>query len=164
MSFLTIDISDDGLLQMLRRLPQTQHHHLEQGLDRIGQEYAREMRRNAPEAFGHLRNSTRMEVTGPLERKIAPHMDYARPVDEGTGPGGAPSLRTISDWARRKRLVPMPGDTERDMAWKIRRAIARRGTPKQPFFTNAAESTAMRSRALKLLADAAQRGLDEAAR
>jgi len=159
---ITFTLGDEQLLKMLRASPQSLINRVELTLDRVGQEYARDMRRNAPESFGTLRNSIRMTNAGLLLRDIGAHTDYARMVDKGAGPGGWPTMQSIADWARRKHLQPMQGDSERDMVWKIRRAIARRGTKRQPFFTDAVESPAMRARAMKLLSDAASRAIEEA--
>jgi hypothetical protein len=69
-------------------------------------------------------------------------------------------MRSVADWAKRKSLSPMPGETERDMVWKIRRAIARKGTRAQPFARPVAESPAMRARALKLMEHAVMRSFE----
>ncbi|MCB1788329.1 MAG: hypothetical protein KDJ33_18885 [Gammaproteobacteria bacterium] len=95
---------------------------------------ARDARRLAPKAFSTLTNSIIATLVDPLAGEVAPGVDYARMVEEGTGPGGQPPLQSLVDWIRVKGIDPVnPEMDARDLAFVMARSIAARGTPAQPY-------------------------------
>jgi len=141
---LTID--SDRLQRALTRAPRVLAVEMNKAVARTVQEMARSARRHAPKAFSHLVNSIGAVQVSPLEGLVVAGMDYARMVEEGTGPqgpqardgGGFPPVQHILDWIRVKRIVPDdPGMDQRDLAFAIARGIARKGTPPHPFMAPA---------------------------
>lgn len=129
-------------------------------LARAAQEAAREMRRAAPKATSVLTNSIRAERVGELEHRAVAGVAYAAYVEGGSGPGGRPPFAAMLRWVRVKRLAPHnPGMDERDLAWAIARAIARRGTPPQPFAAPVAADPAFRVRVQALVDEGVADGL-----
>ena len=103
---------------------------------------ARAARRGAPKAFSTLTNSIIGRQINPLTGEVTAGVDYARMVEEGTGPGGKPPLQTITDWIRVKRITPRdPTLSPVGLAYVIAQSIAEKGTPAQPFMAPAVESS-----------------------
>lgn len=99
---------------------------------------ARDARRNAPKAFSTLTNSIIGTMVDPLTGEVAPGVDYARMVEEGTDPGGMPPLQSMEDWIRVKGISPNDGSLDpRDLAYVMARSIASKGTPAQPYLAPA---------------------------
>ncbi len=134
MAGLTLTIDSAKAAAAFAQSPAILEKHLGKAISRIVNEIARSARRKAPKAFSTLTQSIRPQVLSPLEGTVAPGVDYARAVEEGTGPGGFPSEQSMLDWIRVRRIVPDdPGMDETDLAYVIARSIAQRGTPKQPY-------------------------------
>ncbi|MEW6647193.1 MAG: hypothetical protein AB1450_08350 [Pseudomonadota bacterium] len=153
-------IDDKRVLDAMRNTPRVMLKHLERGLDRAAHEVAREERRVTPKAFSTLTNSVQVLRTGRLERVIAPGVDYAPMVEEGTGPGGNPPQQTLVDWIRAKRIEPRdPTMDVEDLAFVIGRSIREKGTRPQPFAQPTHEK--MQGRVVELVRQSAMDGLRE---
>lgn len=115
-------------------------------------------RSGAPEHHGILRSSINHRYTNPLTGVVSAGVDYARMVEEGTGPGGKPPLQSIRDWIKRKGMHPRdPSMDDRDLAFVIARSIAMRGTSAQPYMQPALEKH--RDSVVRLVDDAVDRVL-----
>jgi len=140
MTGMNLEIDSLRLERAMARAPVTLAREMESAIGRIVQTMARAARRKAPKAHSHLVNAIGAVHASPFEGLVAAGVDYARLVEEGTGPAragvaGSPTLFDhILDWVKVKRLVPDdPAMDQRDLAFVIARAIALRGTPAQPF-------------------------------
>ncbi|HHJ11894.1 MAG TPA: hypothetical protein ENK00_01835 [Chromatiales bacterium] len=121
---------------------------------------ARDARRRAPKAFSTLTNAIRGDQVSPFEGRVVAGVDYARAVEEGTRGGAFPPVRNILDWVKVTRQVPDdPAMDQADLAYVIARAIARRGTPAQPFMGPAFEDN--KARAQRRIDAAVQAALRE---
>jgi hypothetical protein len=138
---LELNVSTGNLRQALELAPKALARHMDSAIGRITQEMADAARLKAPEAFGQLRQSIRPHRPSLYEGIIAPAVDYARMVEEGTPGGGPPPPpNNILDWVRRKHITPrQPGMTETGLARLIARSIAVSGTPAQPYLRPAFE-------------------------
>lgn len=163
-------IHADQVIHALLRAPKTVGRHLVRALDRSAHELARTAKRGAPKAFSTTANSIQVLRESDFSRVIAPQTDYAGAVEHGTGlfgPEGLPSgkmppVQSLIDWIRVKRIEPDNGlMDEEDLAFLIGQAIARRGTPAQPFMRPALEAT--ESRFQQLVRDGVAQGLKEVA-
>jgi len=122
---------------------------LDRALSRGVIELARAARRKAPEGFGQLRQSILHRRVGEATYEVVAGTEYARHVEEGAGRGGWPTQQRMIDWIRRKGIQPRDPDmTLEDLALVMRRSIARRGTPAQPFMAPALEESRDRLTAL----------------
>ncbi len=147
-------------------------------LDRAAQETAREMRRtvaaNRSTAFSNLLNSIQVFRDSEFERSIAPTVNHARMVDEGTGPAAGkaryfPDPRALEPYVKLRAGVTYSGrpgsasrwkqrNEVRDRAWALARFIFAHGTQPHPFAAPTAEN--MRPRILELLAGGVREGLE----
>lgn len=89
--------------------------------------------RRAPVDTGRLRRS--IHVTGPYRGQFGPawdvaaHVNYARWVHDGRGPGRMPPPAALRAWARRHGMA--------GAEFLIARAIGRRGVSGRPFLADA---------------------------
>lgn len=89
----------------------------------------------APKAFSQLANSISIDQESPLLAWVGPHVRYAWWVLKGRKAGGKrPPLSAIQDWVLVKFKLPA-GRESRAVAWKVARAIQRRGTQPNDFMT-----------------------------
>lgn len=131
---MELTIQNKGLLQALRQSPQVLEKHLNLAVLRSVQEMARSARGYAPKAESTLTQSINHRMVSKLEGIVSTDQDYARMVEEGTGPGGWPSDQSMLDWIRVKGITPNDPDMDLgDLAFLFARSIALHGTPKQPF-------------------------------
>jgi len=158
---LNVDFRNDkAFIRALSKAPQALFRNLRKAVHRGSEEVGREARSNVPKAHSALVNSIRSQQTGELSRIVGPAMTYGPMVENATEPGGFPALQEILDWMRVKRITPHnANDTERDVAFMIRRSIARKGTEKQPFMGPAAETK--RDRVSQLMHQAVSNSLQE---
>lgn len=158
---LDIDLSGDRqLLHALDAAPARLRQQLEKAVDRGGAEAARAQRRAAPKAHSTLVISIRSVRERELSVLVGPSTDYAAFVNSGSRPGGKPALQVMIDWLRVKGISPRnPQHSIEDLAFLIRRSIARKGIKPQPFIDNAA--TAIEPRIHSLLQAAVRRSLAE---
>ncbi|MDH5633610.1 MAG: hypothetical protein OEZ10_11520 [Gammaproteobacteria bacterium] len=160
---LSIKVTSRRVEQALKLAPGVMAKHMQRGIGRVGAEGAREMKRNArgSMAEGTMVNSMRSQPRGQFAVFIGPAVDYAPMVDEGTGPGGVPSIQTLKDWISVKGITPESPDVddEDELAFLIQRKIQEEGTPAQPFVDPTHQF--LRRRGPVLMRKAAARGLRE---
>lgn len=145
-------------------------------LDRAGQEVARSMRRriaaNKSVAFSTLVNSIQVLQDGELGRFVAPSVNYARMVDEGTGPAAGrkryfPDPKALEPYVKLRSRITITGkpgspqrkaqrDEIRDRAQALARYIYVHGTKPHPFVEPTRDD--MQARVIELLTQGAQAG------
>lgn len=132
--------------------------HMDRAIERSVQEMARSARGYAPKAFSTLTQSIRVRRPNSLEGIVAPGVDYAQIVEEGTLKNpGFPPIDSIEDWIKVKGIIPNdPSMDTRDLAYVMARSIALKGTPAQEFMQPAFDDN--KDRAERRL----QRALDSA--
>jgi Bacteriophage HK97-gp10, putative tail-component len=147
---------------------------VERFLDRSAEEVAREMRSAAPKAFSTLAQSIHVMREGELIRLVAPGVNYARAVEEGTGPAAGkaryfPNPNALAPWLQMRAGIRLtktkpgtPGrraqqDELRDRAFGLARYIHAHGTRAQPFV--APTEAKMQSRVMALLRQGVREGL-----
>lgn len=155
---VSINVDSTEARRAFSRAPSVMVRHVERQMARGAAELAREMRARAPKAFSHLTNSINSAQVGTMHFRVAPGVRYAPFVEEGTRPGGAPSLGAMIRWLRVKRIGSAKYPQARDLAYAIIRSIRARGTPAQPFAAPAAER--MTPRLVELI----DRGVDDGLR
>ncbi len=142
-------VDDRAVIEAFDKAPKIMRSHIRKGLRRGGIEVARLARRLAPKAFSTLTQSIKQTVISDFRVDVIAAANYARAVEEGTGPGGRPPVQTIKDWLKVRRIKPRNPDMDiDDLAHIISRSIAKRGTPAQPFMQPAVERKENRLRDL----------------
>lgn len=165
---ISIKVDDKLARAAMQRTPGVVERHMELGLERGADEVAREARSNASkrDLFGTLRNSIHVEHPGLLRYVVATATNYAKAVEEGTGPAvgnkryypnpdslqqylmQSPKMRGHK-WARKDSAKR--GGQELDI-WFRSRALAwyiyNHGTKPQPFMAPAAAEKEDRVRQL----------------
>jgi len=147
-------------IEAMRRAPDVVMSEVDRVVGRVAIEGAREAKREAPKALSELVNSIRNQQVGLAFHRIVAAAGHARHVEEGTGPGGWPPREAIRRWIRIAGITSRTGADEAGLAFLISRAIARRGTPAQPFMAPARETSIQRLQAL--LPGALRRGTERA--
>lgn len=101
---IAISVDDKLAIAAFQRAPSVVERHVEQGLERGAEELARTARDNAAKRdwLGTLKQSINVEHPGPLHYAVATGVNYARAVEEGTGPA-AGKLPYFPDWTA---LIP----------------------------------------------------------
>lgn len=146
MTSLTLTVQNKRLMQAIEQGPEVLEKHLQQALLRSVKEMARAARRKAPKANSTLTQSINHRQPSPLVGEVVAGVDYARMVEEGTGPGGSPPIQDLMDWLGVKRIEPNDPDMDqRDLAFVIARSIAINGTPAQPYLQPAFDSLKQRA-------------------
>lgn len=153
---------DDQLSDELRAAPlgvrrYVDKHAVEPAINMI----IRDMKLMAPQASTELVNSMLAErVAGKLNYwRARVSKLYASNVELGSQPGGAPSVQTLTDWVKVKRIRPRdPSMTLSQLVYAIRRSIHARGTRKQPYAEPALEKN--RERTVQMIEAAYVRGLE----
>ena len=163
-----IRIDDKLVIAALQRAPEVIERHAEQGLERGADEVARVARENAAprDWLGTLKQSIHVEHPGPLHYAVATGTNYARAVEEGTGPaaGKAPYF---PDWTalipyvkskatRGGERLKRAGSNARffqerefeNRAFQLARYISHHGTKPAPYMKPAKEATESRVRQL----------------
>lgn len=159
-------IDDARVMAALNGAPETMRSAMDVALARGAEEMARAAREAAPKSLSTLANSIRVDRVGDLHYEIAPGVNYARAVEEGTGPAaGRPKYYPNPDglkqyiettprargfeWAKRgsgKR------EAQRYDIWHRSRAMAwwiyQHGTRAQPYMRPAFDATRERVRDL----------------
>lgn len=170
---VTVDIS--RARDALGRIPAEVERAVEVQLALGAEEVARDAKRNAPKLYSTLANSIRAERVGALHYRVSTGMNYARGVEEGTGPAAgkaryypnpesllqylqmSPQMRRF-EWKRKGSLMRDLQEAvlplrAKQMAW----AIYMKGTKARPFMQPAAEAN--RSRLFELVALGVDEGL-----
>lgn len=143
---LSIEINTDRLQQAIRNAPRALEREMSAAIVRVTKEIARDAHRNAPKATSLLRNSINDTYPSPYEGIVAPGVDYAQAVEEGTHGQPMPPVQNIEDWIAVRRIVPNDPDmTPHQLAFVMARSIAHRGTPAQPYMVPALESNRVRA-------------------
>jgi len=158
---LELTASNSRLNQALALAPKALERHMDDAIDVITQMMARDARIKAPKAFSTLTDSIRRTRPSRYEGIIAPAVNYARMVEEGTKGAGdrLPPHASILDWIKVKHITPRdPEMTEDQLAHVIARSIAIKGTPAQPYLAPAFEDNkASAARRIDAAIDAALR-------
>lgn len=157
---LNIEIDSKQAQDAFAKAPEVMNRNLSRYLDRAAQEVAREARSAAPKAFSTLMRSIHVVKESELSRLVAPGVNYARPVEEGTHGGGMPARTTLLAWLKVKRIEShTPGMTMDDLAFVIGRKIRQQGSKGQPYMKPTGEK--MHSRVIDLLRQGVQSGIKE---
>lgn len=131
--------------KVFKKAPDLLHKHLRNGLDRSAGVVINQAQQLAPYAGSELVRTISYQYTGPLRVEVFAAKQYARYVEEGTGPGGMPPLYTLRDWIRARHITPRdPNMSENQLAYIIGRSITARGTPAQPFMEPSLERSEAR--------------------
>lgn len=156
--------------QRLERMGPAMVREVSQELDRQGQLMARAMQREAPKFQSTLATSIHVETPEPMQRVVAPGVDYALAVHQGRKPGKGlpayfdPAAKPLQDWIEqmagggpRKRERQSHELALRDiyqaMSWKVKH----HGIKGNPFAQRAFEERVSATAAA--LKEAAVRGL-----
>jgi hypothetical protein len=146
--FIRIEIDRAGMAELARK-PEKISRAIGSKLERAALEVGREAKRLAPKAFSTLAQSILHERLSPFAYRVGPHVEYGRYVEEGTGRGGVPPVRSMLDWIKVHRISPNdPAMTPEDLAFVMARSIASKGTPAQPYLVPAAKTKESRVIAL----------------
>lgn len=138
---LTITTNARELSGVWLKFPDKLKAYLNPAIQRGAIEIARSAKAEAPQAFGTLANAiTQSFFPNDLEAIVKANTNYAFFVEKGTKGGGMPSNEAILDWIKVKNIDPRNGNTQRDLAFLIRRKIFKEGTPAQPFMEPAFEN------------------------
>jgi len=138
---LSVDHNTAHLQRLLKLAPKKVRHIVDQVLLKYALKISRKAQRNSPKAFSQLRNSILVSQLGVADYEINSGTNYARYVEEGSDEGGKPTIDSLVDWIRVKRIEPDdPYMEEEELAYLIQRAIGRSGTPAQPFMVPAYDS------------------------
>jgi hypothetical protein len=177
MTGITVKVDHARAVAAFRKAPEVMHRHVDAGLSRGAQEVANEARTLAPKLFSTLTNSILASQVGPLHWRVQPGVNYARDVEEGTGPAAGRSRYYPNPEALQQYIMLSPkmrghkwakpgsrarGEQELNI-WFRARALAwyiyAHGTKPQPYMAPAVE--AKRSRVIDLVREAAARGARE---
>lgn len=143
---LQLTIDSAGLARAMANGPRTLERHLKPAIFRATLDITNAARRGAAKASSTLTNAILGTMTGPLEGQVKAGTDYARAVEEGTGPGRMPPVRSLQDWIRVKGIKPNdPTMDPEDLAFVMARSIAIKGTPAQPYMAPALDSQRARA-------------------
>jgi HK97 gp10 family phage protein len=161
-----IVIDDARVMAALKGAPEAMHSAMDAALARGAEEMARAAREAAPKSQSTLTNSIRADRVAALHYEIAPGVNYARAVEEGTGPAaGRPKYYPNPD-ALQQYVMTNPRARGFDLAkkgsgkreqqrydvWHRSRAFAwwiyQHGTKAQPFMRPAFDATRERVRDL----------------
>ncbi|HPE80111.1 MAG TPA: HK97 gp10 family phage protein [Gammaproteobacteria bacterium] len=158
MPLIELIIDDSAVQRAFNAAPALTEQELERAIRRAIGLIGNTARSGAPEHHGILRNSIKIRYVKPLTGEVSSGVDYARMVEEGTGPGGRPPLQSISDWIKRKGMQPRdPSMDDRDLAFVIAQSIAMHGTSAQPYMQPALEKH--RDSVIRLVDEAVDRAL-----
>lgn len=158
MSSLFLSIHSDNLMRALLQAPDKLEKEMGNATLRNIKEIARSARDKAPKAFTTLTQSINDVMISAYEGLIAPTVDYAQAVEEGTDGGAMPPVQNILDWIRVRNIEPNHPDMDQeDLAFVIAQSIAVRGTPAQPYMEPALEDN--RGRAERRYNEAIERAL-----
>jgi len=163
------------------KAPEILVRHLQGAGERASQEVARAMRQRASahDMLGTLKQSIRAVRDGEHAWTVAPGVNYARMVEEGTGPAAGraryfPRPDALMSFVRRRSALTFtgtrPGSSARravaqelvDRVWALARSIHAKGTRPHPFVRPTARTMAPRVRAL--FEQATRSALEEIAR
>lgn len=177
---IRVKVDDKRAIEAFQRAPETMRRHIGGGVERGALEVTRVARDKAPKLFSTLVNSINASRLDELHWQVRPGVNYAREVEEGTGPAaGRPRYYPNPDslqqyiqyspkmrghkWAKAGTMKR--GVQELDI-WFRSRALAwyiyNHGTKAQPFMAPAAKES--ESRVVALIRESAHRGALEVMR
>lgn len=170
---LGIELDSKAAKAAFEKAPAVMNRTLSRYLDRAAQEVTDEARRKAAEHdnYGALKQSIKFYKRGDLERLVAPSVNYARMVEQGTKAGYWPNIGALMDWintpGRRGFRLAKAGSKKRlsqamelrERAGGLARFIHAHGTKAHPFMAPTAEK--MESRVHQLLREGAAAGVQE---
>ena len=144
---LELSIDSKKLQQAILKAPDVLERELDLAIGRILPEMARAAKDEAPKSMSTLTNSIKDDRISPLEGIVAPHVNYARAVEEGTDGGYYPPPQNILDWIRAgSGITPNDPDMDDvDLAHAISRSIAQKGTQPHPYMAPAFENKKARA-------------------
>ncbi len=152
---MSVKFDAKEVLDAFSKSPRVMNRKIVSKMMRAGHELWREMqrhlRKNKSVAYSQLISSGQVKETGTLlkpEVEVTVGARHAIFVEEGTKPGGAPSIRTLKDWIKVKRIQPREGVSLDSLAFLIQRAIYEEGIKAKPFVLPALESKSDRITAL----------------
>lgn len=155
---MSIESNIDDVVRAMGRAPREVLPAVDQALSRGAMDLARAAARGAPKDTSELTRDIRARRVGLLEHMVGTRKAHGVHQERGTGPGGRPAMQTILDWMRRKSITPRtPGMSQRQLGALIRKRIAERGLPAQPFMRPALVE--MQPRIARLLRDSARAAL-----
>ena len=158
MSDFSLSIHSDNLMRALLQVPDKLEKEMGNATLRNVKEIARSAREKAPKAFTTLTQSINDVMVSAYEGLIAPTVDYAQAVEEGTDGGAMPPVQNILDWIRVRNIEPNDSEMDQeDLAFTVARSLAHRGTPEQPYMEPALEDN--RDRAERRYNEAIERAL-----
>jgi hypothetical protein len=134
---IAIAVDDKLVRAALRRAPEVMERHIGDGLERGADELARAARDKAPKLWSTLTHSIMASREGKLHFLVRAGINYARAVEEGTGPA-----------AGRARYYPNPASLEQYLMHSPRMrgyAWAKKGSKKR-----AGQEASIRSRSRAL--------------
>lgn len=174
MNELKITIDDAQVRQALERMPDVVVRHVDSNLWKGSQALAVTARHNASahDAFATNREAIHARKLGPLHFQVVAGSNYARALEEGTGPAAGkraymPDPEKLQDYIKRRHRITFTGRRDsrkrrgqereiRERAWGMARAIAKHGTEPYPFMAPALEEH--RSRLHQLVQEGAIAG------
>lgn len=151
---ISVHVDDKDVLAAMLRAPTVIKAHVGRKLNRAALEVAREARRAAPKAFSTLTQSIRASRIAQLEYHVAPGVNYARAVEEGTKPH-FPNPDVLRPWV--ERVLGAKGKEADNKAFMIARHISRHGTKAHPFMAPTAKK--MEDRVMNLVREGVVDGL-----
>lgn len=167
---ISMQIDSRDVMAAMLRAPRSVATHVERKLSRGALEVASEARRVAPKAFTKLAQSIRDSRISPFEFMVAPGVNYARAVEDGTKPGKMPNPDFLFYWVKRRAGISWAKrgsvkrqkqrDEIRDRAWGLALYIKEHGTKAQPYMKPTAEK--MGDRVIELVRQGVVDGLHEA--
>lgn len=163
-----IRIDDKAAIAAFQRAPEVVTRHLDQGMERGAEELARAARDNAAKRdwLGMLRNSIHVEHPDLLHYVVTTGVNYARAVEEGTGPAAGqppyfPDWTALIPYVRSKQIrggesLQHAGSNARffqernfeNRAFQLARYISRHGTRPAPYMKPALDDKDARIRQL----------------
>ena len=145
-----VRIDDVGIKAAFERAPQVMTRTLDRYLNRAAMEMVRaeqdEVRANGSIMRSLLVQSFYHSTPEPFVREVRSNVHYARYVNDGTRPGGAPPLREAMEWLRIRKNVP--SDELEFRARRLRQHIAENGTKATNFNEHAVAKKESRLHAL----------------
>ena len=117
----------DKLHDALMSSPKVVGKHMQEAIERSSMMFFEQLQRIMPADTSNMARTTKRDIF-PLKAEIYPTANYAIFVHEGTRPHPVSPLH-LKRWASHKGLNP----------YAVAKSIAKKGTKKQPFMTDAFE-------------------------
>lgn len=174
-----VKVDDKAAIAAFQRAPEVVTRRLEQGMERGADELARAARDNAArrDFLGTLRNSIHVEHPELLHFVVSTGANYARAVEDGTGPAAGkppyfPDWTALIPYVRAKQIrggeqLNRSGSTARffqernfeNRAFQLARYISHHGTKPAPYMKPALDDKG--ARLLQLVRNSVMEGVRE---